>query len=60
MLPVPEGFALNELRQRFRAARQMLGLMPVGRPHPQGARGINLFWSLPLTELAHWRDTPGL
>ena len=60
VLPVPEGFALNELRQRFRAARQMLGLMPVGRPHPQGARGINLFWSLPLTELAHWRDTPGL
>jgi 2-polyprenyl-6-methoxyphenol hydroxylase-like FAD-dependent oxidoreductase len=54
VLPQPQGFPAIELRQRFRAARQMLGLMPVGRAWgsaPDSAPGINLFWSLPLAEM---------
>jgi 2-polyprenyl-6-methoxyphenol hydroxylase-like FAD-dependent oxidoreductase len=54
VLPQPHGFPAIELRQRFRAARQMLGLMPVGRAWgsaPDSTPGINLFWSLPLAEM---------
>jgi 2-polyprenyl-6-methoxyphenol hydroxylase-like FAD-dependent oxidoreductase len=54
VLPQPHGFPAIELRQRFRSARQMLGLMPVGRAWgsaPASTPGINLFWSLPLAEM---------
>ncbi len=61
VLPAPAGFAPAELRQRFRSAREMVGLMPVGRaldapldqPH-----GINFFWSLPLADLPAWQAEP--
>ena len=55
VLPRPEGFAEVELRQRFRSARQMLGLMPVGRNFGEQAVGINLFWSLPLPAVQAWQ-----
>lgn len=54
VLPQPAGFPAIELRQRFRGAQQMLGLMPVGRAWGSDARsapGINLFWSLPLADM---------
>lgn len=52
VLPAPEGFPQIELRQRFRAASQMLGLMPVGKAsHDDTTRGINVFWSLPVADL---------
>lgn len=61
VLPAPEGFPQIELRQRFRAASQMLGLMPVGKSsHDDKARGINLFWSLPVAELDGWATRLGL
>jgi 2-polyprenyl-6-methoxyphenol hydroxylase-like FAD-dependent oxidoreductase len=58
VLPAPPGFAPVELRQRFRSAREMVGLMPVGRALDAPAdapRGINFFWSLPLADLSAWR-----
>ncbi len=61
VLPAPPGFPQIELRQRFRSASQMLGLMPVGKAHADDtARGINLFWSLPVAELEGWRERIGL
>lgn len=61
VLPAPAGFPQIELRQRFRSASQMLGLMPVGKAHASDtARGINLFWSLPVAELAGWQQRIGL
>lgn len=51
VLPQPAGFPAIELRQRFRSARQMLGLMPVGRNWGGDEPGINLFWSLPLAQM---------
>ena len=59
VLPAPPGFAPVELRQRFRSAREMVGLMPVGRAldAPAGQPlGVNFFWSLPLAELPRWRE----
>ncbi len=58
VLPAPPGFAPVELRQRFRSAREMVGLMPVGRALDAAAdepRGINFFWSLPLADLPDWK-----
>jgi 2-polyprenyl-6-methoxyphenol hydroxylase-like FAD-dependent oxidoreductase len=61
VLPAPPGFPQMELRQRFRSASQMIGLMPVGKAHAEdGERGINLFWSLPVAELEGWRERVGL
>jgi len=57
VLPAPAGFPQIELRQRFRSASQMLGLMPVGKAHAGDTeRGINLFWSLPVAELEGWQQ----
>ncbi len=58
VLPAPAGFAPVELRQRFRAAREMVGLMPVGRSLGSTAsapQGINFYWSLPLDQLPAWQ-----
>jgi len=58
VLPAPPGFAPVELRQRFRSAREMVGLMPVGRAldAPAGEpRGVNFFWSLPLADVPAWQ-----
>lgn len=61
VLPAPEGFPQIELRQRFRSASQMIGLMPVGKATVGDAeRGINLYWSLPLAELDGWSLRIGL
>jgi 2-polyprenyl-6-methoxyphenol hydroxylase-like FAD-dependent oxidoreductase len=46
----------GELRQWFRAARQMLGLMPTGRAPGGDARLLSLFWSLPTAALGEWRQ----
>jgi 2-polyprenyl-6-methoxyphenol hydroxylase-like FAD-dependent oxidoreductase len=60
VLPQVPGHEVTQLRQRYRAARQMLGLMPVGHADAaaQGSAppGINLFWSLPVAELATWHN----
>lgn len=61
VLPAPAGFPQIELRQRFRSASQMLGLMPVGKATlDDTARGINVFWSLPVAELDGWAGKIGL
>jgi 2-polyprenyl-6-methoxyphenol hydroxylase-like FAD-dependent oxidoreductase len=61
VLPAPPGFPQIELRQRFRSASQMLGLMPVGKAAADDAgQGINLFWSLPVAELDGWASRVGL
>ncbi len=54
VLPTPPGFPAVELRQRFRAARHMIGIMPVGRNFGEQGEGINLFWSLPTPQVQAW------
>ena len=58
VLPAPPDFSSTDLRQRFRSAKEMVGLMPVGRAldaPPGQPRGINFFWSLPLADLPAWQ-----
>lgn len=57
----PEGgpFDAALLEQRYRAARQMVGVLPIGRRAPDAPRQCAFFWSLKASELDTWR-TAGL
>lgn len=46
----------DELRQRYRRARQMAGMLPVGRMPGETARKLSFFWSLPVAGFDAWRD----
>jgi 2-polyprenyl-6-methoxyphenol hydroxylase-like FAD-dependent oxidoreductase len=58
--PAETDLPRTELRQRYRAARRMAGILPIGRlpddPTPRAA----VFWSLSAAELDQWpqRDLP--
>lgn len=46
----------DELRQRYRRARQMAGMLPVGRMPGDSTRKLSFFWSLPVAGFEAWRD----
>ncbi|WP_417210761.1 FAD-dependent oxidoreductase [Antarctobacter sp.] len=54
----PEGTDLprNELRQAYRRADRMLGVLPVGRIPGQSGFRSSIFWSLPAGAYDDWRD----
>ncbi len=71
LLPEPAGDAGQparaQLRQRYRSAHQMLGLMPVGRaftggavPEPAQTAMTTFFWSLHEQALHTWQQRPNL
>ena len=44
----------DQLRQRYRQARQMAGFLPVGHRPGDPPPRLSFFWSLPAAELARW------
>jgi 2-polyprenyl-6-methoxyphenol hydroxylase-like FAD-dependent oxidoreductase len=53
-LPYPK----TELRQKYRKASRMLGILPIGRM-PGGDRDLAaIFWSLPQSAYGAWLDAP--
>jgi 2-polyprenyl-6-methoxyphenol hydroxylase-like FAD-dependent oxidoreductase len=56
LLPQGDWPHVSDLRQRYRAARRMMGLLPVGsrpdNPEPQ----LSFFWSLPVASIESWRE----
>jgi 2-polyprenyl-6-methoxyphenol hydroxylase-like FAD-dependent oxidoreductase len=56
LLPQGDWPHISDLRQRYRAARRMMGLLPVGsrvdNPEPQ----LSFFWSLPSATMESWRE----
>src|SRR5262249_41473848 len=42
----PAGFNANALEQRYRSARQMAGLLPIGRRATSASQEAAFFWSL--------------
>jgi 2-polyprenyl-6-methoxyphenol hydroxylase-like FAD-dependent oxidoreductase len=56
LLPRGDWAHHDELRQRYVAARKMIGLLPVGtrpgNPQPQ----LSFFWSLPRDQFAQWEQ----
>lgn len=62
--PLHGGFDPSALEQRYRAARQMTGLMPSGRPSDGAGATATYFWSIAgdgharwkAGDIARWRD----
>lgn len=52
--PEDAGLPRNELRQAYRRADRMLGVLPVGRIPGQEGRHASIFWSLPAGGHADW------
>ena len=59
-LPWPEDspFDATALEQRYRAARQMTGVMASGRLGLQAPQSLTYFWSLRTDGYEAWRNTP--
>ncbi len=69
LLPAQGWPSTNELQQRYRLARQMIGVLPVGRvPAPPGLAGSHgpaanmlcLYWSAPAAQAPQGIDSHGL
>src|SRR5690606_7222022 len=52
--PAQTALPINELRQRYRAASCMVGVLPVGRMHDSDVPRAAVFWSMPTDALATW------
>jgi 2-polyprenyl-6-methoxyphenol hydroxylase-like FAD-dependent oxidoreductase len=46
----------DELRQRYVAARKMIGLLPVGTRPGDDVPRLSFFWSLPVSDFDGWRQ----
>ncbi|MBD9468158.1 NAD(P)/FAD-dependent oxidoreductase [Pseudoxanthomonas sp. PXM01] len=46
----------DELRQRYVAARKMIGLLPVGTRPGDDTPRLSFFWSLPIADFDAWRS----
>nr|WP_238345846.1 NAD(P)/FAD-dependent oxidoreductase [Luteimonas saliphila] len=56
LLPASGWPHLRELRQRYVAARRMIGLLPVGTRPGDDAPKLGFFWSLPTGTFDTWRE----
>jgi 2-polyprenyl-6-methoxyphenol hydroxylase-like FAD-dependent oxidoreductase len=56
LLPEGDWPHVADLRQRYRAARRMMGLLPVGSRPDNPARQLSFFWSLPTDGIAQWQE----
>ena len=55
LLPASDWPHPRELRQRYDAARRMVGLLPVGRRPGDDIARLSCFWSLPTARFDAWR-----
>jgi 2-polyprenyl-6-methoxyphenol hydroxylase-like FAD-dependent oxidoreductase len=55
LLPQADWPHVAELRQRYKAARKMMGLLPVGSRPDNPVKQLSFFWSLPMAGLDRWR-----
>ncbi|MBN6152494.1 FAD-dependent monooxygenase [Xanthomonas sp. AmX2] len=55
LLPRGDWAFADELRQRYVAARKMIGLLPVGTRPGDDAPRLSFFWSLPTADFDAWQ-----
>ncbi|KAA8997841.1 FAD-dependent monooxygenase [Stenotrophomonas cyclobalanopsidis] len=55
LLPADDWPHMSELRQRYVAARRMIGLLPVGTRPGDGTPRLSFFWSLPRADFERWQ-----
>lgn len=56
LLPARNWSRMGELSQRYRLARRMTGLLPVGTAPADPVPKLSFFWSLPADAFDAWRD----
>ena len=56
LLPAEDWPHVSELRQRYVAARKMIGLLPVGTRPGDATPRLSFFWSLPREDFARWES----
>lgn len=56
LLPAQDWPHADELRQRYVAARRMIGLLPVGTRPGDDTPRLSFFWSLPCAAFARWHS----
>lgn len=56
LLPCGDWAFVDELRQRYVAARKMIGLLPVGTRPGDDAPKLSFFWSLPRGDFDAWQQ----
>jgi 2-polyprenyl-6-methoxyphenol hydroxylase-like FAD-dependent oxidoreductase len=56
LLPQADWAHANELRQRYVAARKMIGMLPVGTRPGDAAPRLSFFWSLRTNEFDAWQQ----
>lgn len=55
LLPAGDWPLVSELRQRYLAARKMIGLLPVGTTPGGDTRKLSFFWSLTVDDFDDWQ-----
>ena len=55
--PADAALPFDELRQRYRAASRMVGVLPVGRMHEGDVPRAAVFWSMPTDALGQWAQS---
>ncbi len=55
LLPAGDWAHRDELRQRYVAARKMIGLLPVGTRPGDATPRLSFFWSLPCSDFEPWQ-----
>ncbi len=58
LLPAGDWPWMDELRQRYVAARRMIGMLPVGTRPGDATPRLSFFWSLPLAGFDAWQAAP--
>ena len=56
LLPCGDWSHVDELRQRYVAARKMIGMLPVGTRPGDDTPRLSFFWSLPRNQFAQWEQ----
>lgn len=56
LLPAGNWPHMQELRQRYVAARKMIGLLPVGTRPGDDTPRLSFFWSLPRSDFERWQQ----
>jgi 2-polyprenyl-6-methoxyphenol hydroxylase-like FAD-dependent oxidoreductase len=56
LLPQGDWPHIADLRQRYRAARRMMGLLPVGSRPDNPTRQLSFFWSIQAADIPRWRE----
>lgn len=56
LLPAEDWPHMQQLRQRYVAARKMIGLLPVGTRPGDDTPRLSFFWSLPCADFERWQN----